>query len=484
MAALVIGNSDYPDDKDLRNPVNDATDLGAKLKSYGFDVTVALNCSAKDMDKHLKAFRKLLEANEVALFFFAGHGMQIDGTNYLIAVDTDMETEDDAKHSSLSLDKVVDAMAKSNSATRIIILDACRSNPWERRWQHRSTEVRGLASVYAPKGTIIGFATSPGEVAYDGTGRNGTYTAALLEHIEAPDCSIETMFKRVRNTVAAASKGKQTSWEHTSLSGEFYFNLSLGNIIDEYDGTALADRLFVTDPAKKSHKIIAGLRTHDWYQQNPALALLDNQSVEKMAKNSLFVVGRNIYQAACGSANGAIEFVRQFMNTTSGYPEDKRQALLDGMLFEIFFDKDGKLRKRVKRQYFEDIFELQQHDELKDSFEFIAKALTAAGGDFYAVPGKGHELAVTVSTKNSKDGAVVDAIYIGGADALRIEDEWPSEEVRYASTDPADLTDRLREQLYLPARLLKVSFTPKEVGPVEELLIPRHWTVRKPTAAY
>jgi uncharacterized caspase-like protein len=150
MAALVIGNSDYPDDNHLKNPTHDARDLVAKLKSYGFDVTVALNCSAKDMDKQLKTFRKLLKTNEVALFFFAGHGMQIDGTNYLIAIDTDMETEDDAKHSSLSLDKVVDAMAKSNSATRIIILDACRRNPWERKW-HRSPGVRGLRLFMPPK---------------------------------------------------------------------------------------------------------------------------------------------------------------------------------------------------------------------------------------------------------------------------------------------------------------------------------------------
>src|SRR5260370_14769286 len=280
MAALVIGNSDYPDGNDLKNPVNDATDLGAKLKGYGFDVTVALDCTAKDMDKHLKTFRKLLGTHEVALFFCAGHGVQIEGVNYLLAGDTDVDTEDDAKHSSLSLDKVVDAMAKSKATTRIVILHACRTNPWERKW-HRSPGVRGLASVYAPKGTIIGFATSPGEVAYDGTGRNGTYTAALLEHIDAPDCSIETMFKRVRNTVAAASKGRQTSWEHTSLSGEFYFSLGLGNLIEEYDGTALAYRLFVIDPAKKSHRIIAGLKTCNWYKQNPALELLDRDSVQK-----------------------------------------------------------------------------------------------------------------------------------------------------------------------------------------------------------
>lgn len=481
MAALVIGNADYPDGNELKNPANDAIDLGAKLKGYGFDVTVALDCSAKEMDKHLKAFRKLLETHEVALFFFAGHGVQIEGVNYLLAVDTDVETEDDAKHSSLSLDKVVDAMAKSNAATRIIILDACRTNPWERKW-HRSPGVRGLASVYAPKGTIIGFATSPGEVAYDGMGRNGTYTAALLEHIDAPDCSIETMFKRVRNTVAAASKGKQTSWEHTSLSGEFYFSLSLGNLIGEYDGTALADRLFVIDPAKKSHRVIAGLKTHDWYRQNPALAMLDQESSQKMSKHSLFVIGRNIYQAACGGAHGAQEFLRKFMNETAGYAEEKRKAILDGMLFEIFFDNDGKLRKRLKRQFMDEVFALQQYGELKPSFDFIADALTATGGDFYAVPGKGHELAVTVSTKKKKEDRVVDAIYIGGVDVLRIDDEWAAEEVRYAMTDPDDLRDRLCDQLCLPSRLLKVSFTPKEAEATDQLLIARHWTVRKPSA--
>ena len=143
MAALVIGNSDYPDSNDLKNPVNDAADLGAKLKGYGFDVTVALDCTAKEMDKHLKAFRKLLETHEVALFFFAGHGVQIEGVNYLLAVDTDVDTEDDAKHGSLSLDKVVDAMAKSKAATRIIILDACRQSGFApvvtlRRWPKAS----------------------------------------------------------------------------------------------------------------------------------------------------------------------------------------------------------------------------------------------------------------------------------------------------------------------------------------------------------
>jgi len=277
MAALVIGNGAYQGCGTLRNPVNDAEDMAAKLTSYGFHVLVATDACRVEMDRKLREFKGILATNEVGLFFFAGHGMQIEGANYLLAVDTDTSSELDAKHSSLPLDKVIDTMARSDASMKVVILDACRNNPWERAW-HRSPAMRGLASVYAPKGTIIGFATSPGEVAEDGTGRNGTYTAALLQHVDTPDCSIETMFKRVRNTVAAETHGKQTSWEHTSLSGEFYFNMSLGTMIQDYRDTSLADAFFVVDQTKKSHRIIQGLKTHDWYRQNPALALLSTQN--------------------------------------------------------------------------------------------------------------------------------------------------------------------------------------------------------------
>jgi hypothetical protein len=481
MAALVFGNSAYPDGEDLDNPVNDATDLGAKLKGYGFEVIVAKDCTIKEMDKDLKKFGKLLDTHEIGLFFFAGHGMQIEGSNYLLATDTDMESETDAKHSSLSLDKVVDVMAKSKASTKIIILDACRSNPWERKW-HRAAGLRGLASVYAPKGTIIGFATSPGEVAFDGKGRNGTYTAALLQHIDTPDCSIETMFKRVRNTVAADSKGKQTSWEHTSLSGEFYFNLSLGNLIDAYEGTALADKLFVLDPAKKSHQIIKGLKSYNYYVQNPAMALLDAKSAGRMGKNSLFVVGRNIYQAACGNANDAAAFVRDFMTATAGFAPEKRKAVLDGMLFEVFFDADGMLRTSIKGRFFDELFELQRHKDLKGSFDFIAESLTAARADFFAVPGKGHELAVSISTVKKKGGLLVDAIYVGGVNVLRdAEDKWLDADGNpiYSRISPTALEAELSEQMVVPARLLKVTYATKEASKADELRIPRGWTVRK-----
>ena len=485
MAALVIGNAAYPDGNGLANPVNDATDLGAKLKGYGFEVIVASDCTAKEMEKQLKAFRKLLETYEVGLFFFAGHGMQIDGSNYLLALDTDMDSETDAKHSSLSLDKVVDVMAKSRASTKIIVLDACRNNPWERRW-HRGPGARGLASVYAPKGTIIGFATSPGEIAYDGIGRNGTYTAALLQHIDTPDCSIETMFKRVRNTVAAASAGKQTSWEHTSLSGEFYFNLSLGNLIEEYGGTALTDGLFALDPAKKSHEVIAGLKSHDWYRQNPALALLTAAAASRMAKDSLFVVGRNIYQAACGSSNAATAFINDFMGATRGFQREKRKALLDGILFEVFFDSKGELRKKIKKGMFSEVFELQRYQALRSSFDFIADALQAARADFYVVPGKGHDLAVSISTKKKKGGFFVEAIYVGGVDVMRAEeDSWDTDDGKpyYMRISADQLNRELSEELVVPARSLKITYTVADAATSDELRVPMGWTVQKGTAS-
>jgi Caspase domain len=354
MAALLVGNAKYAS-SELRSPVNDATDVAKKLKSYGFHVVVATDATHEEMDKKLLEFKSLLKTNDVGLFFFAGHGMQISGHNYLLAVDTRTGDETEVKHSSLPLNEVIDTLDKSDAATKIIILDACRNNPCERAW-NRSAADEGLASVFAPKGTIIGFATSPGQKASDGKGRNGAYTEALLQHIDTPDSNIETMFKRVRNIVAAATGEKQTTWEHTSLSGNFYFNMSLGKVVKDYIATSLSDSLFVIDETKPSHKIIKALKSLTWYTQNAGLSALTSTSVLTMNDDNLFVLGRNIYQAACGGSNAAAGYVHSFIDQTSGFPEAKRKAILDGMLFEVFFDPDAKLRSRIKGNLFNELF--------------------------------------------------------------------------------------------------------------------------------
>ena len=481
MAALVLGNAEYHGDGRLKNPVNDAEDVCLKLKQYNFEVLLVTDCTHKEMDKKLREFRVLLETHEVGMFFFAGHGMQIEGTNYLIAIDTDMSSEMDAKHSSLSLDKVVDVMAKSKAVTKIIVLDACRNNPWERAW-HRNASLRGLASVYAPKGTIIGFATSPGELAADGIGRNGTYTEALLQHIDTKDCPVETMFKRVRNTVAAATNGKQTSWEHTSLAGEFYFNLGIDKVVDGYSQSALADGLFDLDPTKPSHEIIDGLKSYNWYKQNPALQKLDSKSVKRMGRNNLFVLGRNIYQAACGSSGEAISFISEFTKRTAKFDEARRLALLDGMLFEIFFDSTGNLRPKIKGGCFDEVFELQKVARLRDSFEFIADTLQAVGANYFATPGRGHELDVTIGTKKLKKGYRVESVFIGGQDVLEVpgdEHDDSDDGISYSRTVQERLEESLSVKLAVPQRLLHITYTPAHIGENDMLLVPRGWDVRK-----
>ena len=176
LTALVIGNAAYPAPDDLPNPVHDATDIAEKLRNFGFSVIERTDCTKKQMDRAVRDFKATLSANDVALFFFAGHGMQIEGENYLAPIDVDASDELEAKHSSLALNKVIETMEKGANATSIIVLDACRNNPFARAWT-RSAKTRGLAPIYAPRGTLIAHATSPGQVASDGAGRNGACQA-------------------------------------------------------------------------------------------------------------------------------------------------------------------------------------------------------------------------------------------------------------------------------------------------------------------
>ncbi len=289
------------------------------------------------MHRALQEFRSELHLAEAELFFFAGHGLQIDGKNYLLATDTSTDDQIAVRFTSLELDHVIASMEHAETRTNLIILDACRNNPWERRW-HRSSGTQGLASVYVPRGTLIAFATSPGQTAADGVGqRNGKYTSALLKHISTPDCTIEAMFKRVRNTLNVTTNGKQISWEHTSLASEFFFNRSVSARIDLCSEKALKDGSAELKDSYPSHRIIRSLKVLTWNVQNAAVQELVPGAMKSFGRNSLFIFGRNLYQAACGGSNAALSFIEEFPSKTRGLVEAKRRALLDGMLFEVFF---------------------------------------------------------------------------------------------------------------------------------------------------
>jgi len=217
--ALVIGNSKYLRSP-LRNPINDATDMGESLRKLGFDVTVETDMSLQSMEKAVSTFGKKLGENTVGLFYYSGHGVQHKGENYLIPVDVRL-TPSTIKYRAMAAGIILAEMEQANNTMNIIILDACRDTPFETDTRSMS---RGLARMNAPSGSLIAYATSPGDTASDGSGKNSPYTRGLLQYLEQPGLTIEMLFKRVRNSVIDETGGKQVPWEHSSLKGaDFYF---------------------------------------------------------------------------------------------------------------------------------------------------------------------------------------------------------------------------------------------------------------------
>ena len=217
--ALVIGNSDYPTER-LDNPQNDANDISAALRDAGFKVIMRTNANTREMRQAVREFGNELRRADVGLFYFAGHGVQITGTNYLVPVAADIRNEADIEDLSLDVNYVLRTMEDAQAKVRIVILDACRNNPYSR--SSRSA-LRGLAPITAASGSFVAFATAPGSVAADGQGRNGLYTKHLLESLRQPDTEILHVFQRARAGVVRETAGRQTPWEATSLLGEFHF---------------------------------------------------------------------------------------------------------------------------------------------------------------------------------------------------------------------------------------------------------------------
>jgi hypothetical protein len=226
--ALVIGNGSY-DVGPLKNPVNDAADMASTLKRLGFDVILKENARMQDMENAIREFGRRLKRGGEGLFFYAGHGVQIGGKNYLIPIGAKIDRETDAKYQAIDAEMVLDEMANAGNNVNIMILDACRDNPL---WRSLRSAGRGLAVISdAPQGTFITYSTSPGKTAADGAGRNSPYTAALLRHMNEPGLPVEQVFKRVRQTLTKTTDGRQIPWELSSLQGDFFFSPGNGEKI-------------------------------------------------------------------------------------------------------------------------------------------------------------------------------------------------------------------------------------------------------------
>lgn len=484
MIALIIGNDEYQNGTTkLTNAVNDANDIATALNNLEFTVIKHLNCKIEDLDRAVSSFKDGLNSCDVGLFYFAGHGVQIDGENYITAIDSLFNDESSVKYSSYPLNRLIDAMESCSNKTNLIVLDACRDNPCEHGWA-RSARARSLAPMFAPKGTLIAYSTSPGETASDGIGNNGAYTESLLKHINKPDIAIEDVFKKVRNSLSVVTQGKQTSWEHTSLTGDFYFNLSLGSKIDKYSKLAITDELYVLNSTIPCHEIISKLASHDWYKQDRAIISLSSSMILKSDDDTLFVLGRNIYQGACGGSVNLIEYLNSFKSKVNGTPTPKQICMLEGMLFEIFFNSKGDFRDSFKVTMFNNAFDLDVHPEYKPAFDFIAELLLPFSKSFYIIPGKSiGDAAIDLTVQvNTKGNILIKEVYFDGENILFGEKGWEKYtldgKLSFDSMRYDTFMDKLSMEMMIPKKYITLQSSPP-INEDSNLEFPYRHSVRR-----
>ncbi len=227
--ALVIGNAAYLHAGALTNPVNDAAGMAKALTAAGFNVILGLDLDRHAFEGKLREFARSVDGADAAVLFYAGHGLQVGGHNYLVPVDAVLASERDLDFEAVSLDFVLRQMEVGREGkTSIVFLDACRNNPLSRNLARsmgtRGTAVgQGLAEVQTGVGTFIAYSTQPGNVALDGNGRNSPFTQALAAHVSEQGKNLTSVMIEVRNDVLKETGGQQVPWDHSALTSEFYF---------------------------------------------------------------------------------------------------------------------------------------------------------------------------------------------------------------------------------------------------------------------
>ena len=221
--ALVIGNSAYQANKPLNNPVNDAQAVSQMLNQAGFEVVMAFDLTRDIMKQTVEEFAaRVLEKgkNTVAMVYYAGHGIQADGENYLIPIDAKFSDENDLPEQGVKLADIVAALEATQTKARLVVVDACRNNPFG---GSANDDNGGLALVDAPEGALIAYSTAPGTVAFDGLGKHSPYAAAFMRTARTPNLPVEQVFKKVRLLVNESTDKKQTPWDSARLNTEFMF---------------------------------------------------------------------------------------------------------------------------------------------------------------------------------------------------------------------------------------------------------------------
>jgi TPR repeat protein len=309
--ALVIGNSQYTSSP-LKNPVNDARAMATALRSFGFEVLLQENTSYRDMRRAILEFGNRLRDSGVGVFFYAGHGLQVNGRNYMVPADAVIQGDAEVAVEAVDVDYVLSRMETARNRLNIVILDACRDDPFSRSFR---SPTHGLASIDAPIGTLIAYATAPGRVARDGEGQNGLYTSELLKAMRIPGLKIEDVFKRVRQSVSRQTRGQQVPWEASSLIGDFSFAIPRGAASTE----SRVDRP-VTPPPGAPQGVVAS--------QAPAIAVEDLERAKQYIQSSDWISAFPLLrEGARKNSAEAMWHLGNFYGKGLAVPRDQAEAV-------------------------------------------------------------------------------------------------------------------------------------------------------------
>lgn len=382
--ALIIGNNEYHENAKLTNAVNDARAIKDAFEKLEFDVIYRENCNVANASELLDEFSNRIKNYDASIFYFAGHGFEFDGENYLTTIECQIPPS--GKHmcswTSIALSEILRIYKDNTNKVNIAIIDACRKN------MGRGSN-NGLAPVNAPQGTLIAFSTSPNEGASDsGYGNNSIYTGALISYIGRENLSVEELFKKVRKTVYSLSNGKQTTWEHTSLINDYYFNI--GQKIYSKDIPYSEDVIKDINYKETDDfgELIEKVKSYNWNIQGPAIKKLLRFPVSDLNKNQQFILGRNLLQAS-GVEFSAQNFMRDISLNISKYNVEGINHLLNGILFEVYFDSHGEFRKEKRKTYFlEEVLSLRKNTKHEKSFTFIRELILSYDDGLIYLPQK------------------------------------------------------------------------------------------------
>ncbi len=394
--AICIGNNEYEFLPKLNCAVNDAKAVSEVLSNLGFETSCECNLNRSKMVSVLSTFIDKLKDYDSCVIYYAGHGCQIDGENILAPTDLDSNAiPNEVKLNAYPLESLMRSLDKYPNITKVFIFDACRTVLGDRG------VYRGFAPVLAPQGSIIAFATSPGQSSGENdVDGHGIYTSFLLKYIDLPRVNIETVFKKTREQMVSVYGTRQIPWEHTSLIGDFYLNPN--TIYDgmNYSPEALADKNYAASN-NEVKKIVAGLKSGDWYVQEPAIKKIDGMNFESALASDLFVIGRNVYQAACGNSFAAQAFINGF--TSKKINETAKLHLLNGMAYEIYFSPYNKCRIHPKSGYYSAVIQLLESEEFYGSKSFIVAVLCKIENQIIYIPGQNERMDFIVEVDDDQN---------------------------------------------------------------------------------